>query len=1158
MRIQEIVLEGFKSYASRTVIDGFDEHFNAITGLNGSGKSNILDAICFVLGISTLATVRVTTRQEFVYKSGQAGITKANVTILFDNSDKTRCHEAYKKYDQISVRREYNLTGGGIMKCTINGTTVTSDKVLQLFSLSGLNVNNANFLIMQGRITQVINMKPQEILSLVEETAGTNSYEEIKKKTLRIVEKKEARLADINKILDTEVVPIMHQLQKENEEYIKWRSLCQEIELLEKKVKAATYYEIRDMLMNTEDIQQNYTETLRQMDKKQKHLENQVKELERQKAELLQRENSLIPEEHKRKYDGLKQEKDLADVQMARHKSEHIAWEAKRLGCLEDAEKNKVLQTRKANALQKANQDLEKYKENNEDLKKTLETFKHKLQTIERGGEINENFTEERINELERRRENLFQETNTKEATVSSLQKRLQARIVELSTAKSSETFDFTGITKQIADLEHQISQFSSFSEEQASLESEKSALESEIHNLSRRFDHNDQNRFALNYNLPEANFDRSKIKGRVIKLIKLKEEKYAKALESGAGSRLFSIVVDTDVTGQLLLQKRTFGNVSILPNNKTIPNIVPANIRQQAEKIFGNKARIALDLVEYNQENYNSIGFIFGHFFICETKEIASRIAYDPMFRRTAVTLDGDTYNPNGILSGGESTKKPSDLIEYYKFQEKEAALQRTQKRLSEVVKKIHEIEQKTEKVLHWKSELEVKKLQKGQREKALLESSSTRLASEIEEIEHLIGVTLEEIRDVKKQDGLIEKEVHTLKRQSISNPKDVLSKTIAKAEGDVKKSTEMIKRTQGHINELEGEIESICKEIEEMLEKAEELAGKIRGGNKEIEKLSGEIVNVNTRLQDVKATYENKLHELMRHKEIGTEVQENLEKSLKDLEKLKKEQQDIDTKRKTLQKESMNSLKILEELEAKHPYIPQMEAEIQNFDKKCACEHLEHLQSESDRQSKRVNKKVSSTLEDHEKRYNALTTKRELIMYDKGKLHDIISSLDERKQECIAETWKKVNSNLGEIYSMLLPGATAKLEPVDDLKGLEMQVAFNNDWKENLGELSGGQRSLLALSFILALLKYNPAPIYILDEIDAALDMSHTQNIGSMLSTHFSQSQFIVVSLKEGMFTNANVLYRTRFTDGKSVIERRALANNSADEAKKIKKYR
>lgn len=104
----------------------------------------------------------------------------------------------------------------------------------------------------------------------------------------------------------------------------------------------------------------------------------------------------------------------------------------------------------------------------------------------------------------------------------------------------------------------------------------------------------------------------------------------------------------------------------------------------------------------------------------------------------------------------------------------------------------------------------------------------------------------------------------------------------------------------------------------------------------------------------------------------------------------------------------------------------------------------------------------------------------------------------------------------------------------------GLEVKVAFNSVWKDSLTELSGGQRSLLALSLILALLLFKPAPMYILDEVDAALDLSHTQNIGLMLRTHFSASQFIVVSLKEGMFNNANVIFRTRFVDGISAVTR------------------
>jgi len=134
-------------------------------------------------------------------------------------------------------------------------------------------------------------------------------------------------------------------------------------------------------------------------------------------------------------------------------------------------------------------------------------------------------------------------------------------------------------------------------------------------------------------------------------------------------------------------------------------------------------------------------------------------------------------------------------------------------------------------------------------------------------------------------------------------------------------------------------------------------------------------------------------------------------------------------------------------------------------------------------------------------------------------------------------------VNIEFGKIFSSVLPGAQACLKQtnVDDITaGLEICVAFNGLWKDSLEELSGGQRSLVALSLVLAMLLFNPVPLYILDEVDAALDLSHTQNIGKMLKQHFKQSQFIVVSLKDGMFSNANVLFRTKFVDGSSAVTR------------------
>lgn len=151
----------------------------------------------------------------------------------------------------------------------------------------------------------------------------------------------------------------------------------------------------------------------------------------------------------------------------------------------------------------------------------------------------------------------------------------------------------------------------------------------------------------------------------------------------------------------------------------------------------------------------------------------------------------------------------------------------------------------------------------------------------------------------------------------------------------------------------------------------------------------------------------------------------------------------------------------------------------------------------------------------------------------------------LDGKRTATLEKCYDSVKINLSKIFSDLLPGATAHLSLIDErdvTKGAELSVHFNGVRKD-LGELSGGQRSLLALSFILALLLYKPSPFYILDEIDSALDLSHTENIGYMISQRFPQSQFILISLKEGMFQNANVLYKVHFAEGESKVERQIL---------------
>ena len=222
---------------------------------------------------------------------------------------------------------------------------------------------------------------------------------------------------------------------------------------------------------------------------------------------------------------------------------------------------------------------------------------------------------------------------------------------------------------------------------------------------------------------------------------------------------------------------------------------------------------------------------------------------------------------------------------------------------------------------------------------------------------------------------------------------------------------------------------------------------------------------------------------------------------------------------------------------------YFGQGEYDISKSNRKEVHERLANLEASQAKLSKTINRKVMNMFESARKEYDDLKEKIEILNNNKATIETFIADLDAKKKEALQVTWDQVNGDFGSIFGTLLPGWSAKLEPPEGgtfMEGLRILFARGGVWKQSLSELSGGQRSLLALSLILALLRVKPAPVYILDEVDSALDLSNTQNIGKMLKTHFSQSQFVVVSLKEGMWNNANVLFRTKFVDGISQVQR------------------
>jgi len=193
-----------------------------------------------VLGITNLSQVRAGNLSELVYKQGQAGITKASVTVVFDNSDPHGSPVGYEECSEITVTRQVLL--GGKSKYLVNGRVTPVGQVTNLFHSVQLNVNNPHFLIMQGRITKVLNMKADEILGMVEEAAGTRMYETKRVAALKTIEKKQTKLDELNTILTEEITPTLARLRNEKQAYLKWSKNNADVERLQRFVVAAEYH----------------------------------------------------------------------------------------------------------------------------------------------------------------------------------------------------------------------------------------------------------------------------------------------------------------------------------------------------------------------------------------------------------------------------------------------------------------------------------------------------------------------------------------------------------------------------------------------------------------------------------------------------------------------------------------------------------------------------------------------------------------------------------------------------------------------------------------------------------------------------------------------------------------------------------------------------
>jgi structural maintenance of chromosome 2 len=1157
------------------VIAGFDPHFNAITGLNGSGKSNILDSICFVLGITNLSQVRAGNLSELVYKQGQAGVNKAVVTIVFDNNDTENSPVGYEQNSLVSVTRQVLI--GGKSKYLINGHTAQAGQVQNLFHSVQLNVNNPHFLIMQGRITKVLNMKPDEILGMVEEAAGTRMYESKKQAAMKTIEKKQLKVDELKSVLDEEITPTLEKLRGEKQHYLKWSKNNADIERIERFVVAYDYCQAKKTLETSKDEVAAMKKSITEYENTSKEKESGVSAKDAEINDLKEKLSGEVDSEHK---SAKKSEEDLAK-ELVKAKQSLVNSEKNVVQADNDivAAEQKVVDAVKAVEIQ--NIAIEEDKKNGENISKAASdaainysslqnTYQNMCAGISSDDNNNTSSLPDQIAKAHEQAVVADSEMKQASMRVDHLGKSVLSIKNEMkkeeSNAKSLNALKNTCQDK-VDKLQVKLDGLNFSEDDESKLYSIKNNLENKynemnevINTLSAQL----EGRLAFNYRDPVKGFDRSKVKGLVANLVNVSNSRNATALEVVAGGKLFQVVVDEATTGKAILANgKLQRRVTIIPLDKISSRCVSENSKSLADSIankMGTTSTPAIELVGFGEDVRSAIEYVFGNTLIVDGMEAANKIC-DATKTKT-VTIQGDVYDPSGTISGGSNKNLGSTLGKLSELAAARTCLVDVEKKLLVANKEWSDMRNVSDKYGKLSDELE---LSKAELSNAMKHISQTKFGMLAEKYESIMA----EVSDSEKKMA----EMDVLKTEKWNLYNDLKSK-----------EKELTMERENKLKGIEAQITDAKKLMDTTAIAAQKIGNNAETLRIQLSNLESDVVSarenvealkkISLKVLDDRSAVSNSVDELQESHDAAKALLDIVEAKISDISKelkklggeknkLKKEGEVamIEAKKmivavKRFGQEKGNAEKFVKNSIVKHPWI---ESEKEHFGVKggdydfeaidpiATTNKLKKLKDEQNSLSKKINKKVMGMIEKAEGEYTDLLRKKKVIENDKKKIEGVIDELDKKKKTELTRTYTKVNRDFGSIFSTLLPGTMAKLEPptvagkkVEIWEGLEVKVAFGDVWKHSLTELSGGQRSLLALSLILSMLLFKPAPMYILDEVDAALDLSHTQNIGNMLRTHFSQSQFIVVSLKEGMFNNANTIFRTKFVDGVSTVTR------------------
>jgi len=1164
MYLKRLELQGFKSFADKTVLE-FKPGITSVIGPNGSGKSNISDSIRWVLGEQSMKSLRGASSSDIIFAGTQnrKSLGFAEASIVIDNTDGKLPIE----FSEVTVTRK--IYRSGETGYFINKVPCRLKDILELFMDTGIGKDGYS-IIGQGKIDEILSNKSEDRRRIFEEAAGIVKYRTRKQESEKKLEQTKLNLLRINDIL-SEIEANIEPLKAQSEKAKKYLDLREELKNIEVGLfvyNIEAYKEkLSQMVKDMEIMQSQYDGENEQLEK--------IKELKEQLKQEVEEITDKVEEMQNYGFESTnKIEKINSEINVSKERIENNKSNSERFSNEIEEVKVRIKELEEEKEQKKQKQD--NLNSNREKFQKELEEKEGQLEELTKKLSSKALEIEEKKQKVEQNIEAKYEiasEINTQDINYENLEKRqksvkqeIASTISELDAVKLNKHEISKGFYEIEAKRNEVVKKLEETNSKKQENESKIKEFEDKINKLldeSRM--KNSRYKFLVETEKEKEGYTKSVksllleteknntlkkgVHGVLANLISVEKE-YETAIEMCLGAALQNLVTETEEDAKKcidFLRTGNLGRASFLP----ISAVKGKELEKFNQKGLDGVIGIASNLVKFNKKYEQIVVNLLGRTVIVDNMDTAIALAKQNNYAFRIVTLKGDLVNPSGAMTGGSVAQKTVNILgRGREIETLEAQIKKLEKQIETTKEEQQKFEESIKDVLENTSKLEndlkeVDIVYATEKQKMVaveenINKLELRLAKLKEEVT-FIDSQKEENRKVKEEK---EKEIETLSKEIeelnvvieefaklnkddqnyIDNLNfDITNLKISVSSFDESKSSldEMIERIDLDIQNNKDSITNKEKSIEQIIEENKTLEASIENLLNEIEKIKLEVEGSSEKIEELKKQRTEKNEKL-------SKIEDEITDKFKVIEDLKEQIVKLDVKKVKLEQDIEDVINTLwEEYEITPNNAKEYErpSNIQEANKQV------HKLRNAIRDLGSINVDSIEEYKKTKERYDFMSEQRLDLENTATKLRKVIQEMTSTMKEQFAEKFAIINKNFNEVFVELFGGGKAELILEDENNilecGIDIKAQPTGKKLQNMMLLSGGEKAFTAIALLFAILKINPAPFCILDEIEAALDDVNVYRYADYLKKFSEDTQFLVITHRKGTMEAADTVY-------------------------------